>query len=152
MKTMLTLFAFSLFTAACASAPDAREDATSSDEDELRKSSIFACHMDADCVAVEKAECCPSGRLVAVNKNHTDDYAKAYACTDKPTACPLYVIKDTRVAECSNASHKCEMVAIEDIQCGGFIGNAHACPTGYACTHAGASMNPDLPGACAAAE
>ena len=150
MKTKLILFAFSLFAAACASAPDSREDASSSSEDELRKRDIFACHMDDDCVAVPQAECCPTGRMVAVNKNHTDDYAAAYACTDKPTACPLYIIKDTRVPECDNGTHKCQMVAIEDIACGGFIGNPHACPSGYVCSHSGASINPDLPGGCSA--
>lgn len=107
------------------------------------------CQRDSDCVAVSKGGCCPNGTNVAVSLGAETDYATANACTVTPhPVCPFAVILDRRVAECSHVTNHCEMVAPEDIACGGNLATAHACPDGYTCQlvvgHA------DRPGRCVA--
>jgi hypothetical protein len=77
------------------------------------------------------------------------DYAVATACTITPhPVCPFAVILDRRVAQCNDTTNHCEMIAAEDIACGGFIANAHHCPAGYSCQlHV---STPDVPGRCVA--
>lgn len=108
-----------------------------------------SCKVDADCVAISQGGCCPNGWNVAVNQSSVDDWQAAHACTDPHPICPLYVVNDTRVPECNNSTHQCELVAIDQVQCGGFILNAHQCPSGYQCEYDG--KVPDLPGQCVAA-
>ncbi len=108
-----------------------------------------SCHSDAECVAVSRGGCCPNGVNVAVSSGAESDYAAASACTITPhPVCPFAVILDRRVAQCNHATNHCEMIEIENIQCGGFLANAHQCPTGYAC-HLPVGM-PDRPGSCVA--
>lgn len=129
------------------------QDAQSSKEDSLRKSAhpeFYSCQTDDDCVAVEKAGCCPNGFLVAVNKDEVKAYDETYACTTAPVACPLFVVHDTRVAQCDFGSHQCHMIDPTQIRCGGFIAPAmqHQCPSGFECNYAG--HVPDVPGTCVA--
>jgi hypothetical protein len=106
----------------------------------------FSCKVDSDCVAEPQGGCCPHGYKVAVATKDVKAWEKTQQCNVTPhPICPLYLVDDTRVAECNNTTHACEMVAIDAIQCGGFIVNHHACPDGYDCTGA---KNPDLPGMC----
>jgi hypothetical protein len=106
----------------------------------------FSCKVDSDCVAEPEGGCCPHGYKDAVNKNQVTAWEKTQQCTTTPhPICPLFLVDDTRLAECNNNTHQCEMVAIDAIQCGGFVVNHHACPAGYDCTGA---TNPDLPGNC----
>jgi hypothetical protein len=148
---LVTLFALAITTsiaaAACASNTDADESTATAQDQDLRKS-LQACNTDDDCVAVPRGGCCSNGWLEAVNKHHVKAYANATKCTHQNMACPMYVVHDTRVAECDGATKKCEMVQPEDIRCGGFMAPAfqHSCPDGYSCQHTG--MNPDLPGKC----
>lgn len=128
------------------------QDVDSGKEDSLRKSAhpeLYACQTDADCVAVEKAGCCPNGYLVAVNQDEVKAYETIYACQAQPAACPLYVVNDTRVAQCDYGTHQCQMIDPAQIVCGSFIAPArqHQCPTGYACSYAG--RLPDTGGRCA---
>lgn len=44
--------------------------------------------------------------------------------------CPLYVVHETRVAECDSATNKCVMIQPTDIRCDGFTARPHSCPTG----------------------
>ncbi|MGZ3408109.1 MAG: hypothetical protein ACXVAN_16780 [Polyangia bacterium] len=130
----------------------ADQDVDSAKEDSARKKShpeFYKCDTDADCVAVDKAGCCPNGFLVAVNKNEVKAYDDKYACTTPPAACPLFVVHDTRVAQCDFQKHSCQMIDPTQIRCGGFIAPAmqHHCPTGYECHYQGV---PDLPGSCVA--
>ena len=104
-----------------------------------------SCSTDADCVAVPQVGCCSNGYKASVNKHHVAAYDASFTCPSPHPICPMYVILDTRQAECDNSSHTCQMVAIDDISCGGFVANQHHCPTGYDCTGA---TNPDLPGKC----
>jgi hypothetical protein len=114
------------------------EGATSND--------FYSCQIDADCVATAQNECCGSGRKVAVNKDQVDAYHASFDKASCPNqVCPLFLIDDTRLAECNRATKQCEMVAITDIKCGGFNPNPHACPAGYNCASSGV---PDLPGTC----
>jgi hypothetical protein len=108
---------------------------------------FYSCQVDADCVAVPKVGCCHNGYLEAVNANEVDAYESSFFCNEQ-ILCPQFIIDDTRVAECNTATRKCEMVAPEDIHCGGFTANPHACPNGYDCQSQGI---PDLPGQCVAA-
>lgn len=108
-----------------------------------------SCASDADCTAVDRGGCCNDGSLFAVNASSTDDYAAAVACTANPRPlCPQHVIDDTRVAQCHSGFGHCYMVAPEDIHCGGFIANAHQCPTGYQCKLE--ISHPDVGGTCVA--
>jgi hypothetical protein len=108
---------------------------------------FYSCHRDSDCVKVSQGGCCPNGWMVAVNTSSVDAYARATACQNPGQICPLYVINDTRVAECNTGTQKCEMVKPEDIRCGGFTTNPHSCPKGYSCQ---SSSIPDVPGQCVA--
>lgn len=130
----------------------AEQDLSSAKEDSARKKShpeFYQCNVDADCVAIEKAGCCPNGFLVAVNKDEVKAYAAKYACTTQPAVCPLFVVDDTRVAQCDIPNHQCQMIDPTQIRCGGFIApeRQHHCPTGFECHYQGV---PDLPGSCVA--
>lgn len=106
-----------------------------------------SCQTDDDCVAVSRGGCCPNGVKVAVSDGAQADYAAANACTVTPhPVCPFAVILDQRVAECNRTTNHCEMVAPEDIACGGFTAHPHECPTGYTCQLT--VHTPDLPGKC----
>jgi hypothetical protein len=107
--------------------------------------SWYACAKDSDCKATPRVGCCPNGFNEAVNKNHVQDYESSFVCTTKQM-CPLFMILDTRQAECNSGS--CQMVAIDKIACGGFTMNPHSCPTGFDC-HLPANI-PDAPGKCEA--
>lgn len=105
------------------------------------------CGSDADCAAVDKGGCCIDGTLFAVNTSSQDDYADAVACTANPKPlCPQHIINDTRVAQCNGAVAHCQMIAPEDIHCGGFIANAHQCPLGWTCQLT--VGHPDTGGSC----
>jgi hypothetical protein len=111
------------------------------------KDDFYSCATDSDCVAVGKGGCCSNGWKVAVNSGEVDAYEASVACTVTPhPLCPLYVVNDTRVAECNRGTHQCEMVAIDAIQCGGFVVDPHKCPDAYEC-HV---SFPDAPGTCVA--
>ena len=67
-----------------------------------------ACQSDSDCVTVPRARCCNNGWKEAVAASQRDAYAKAYACTKSPRpACPMYRIRDRRVAKCDTQEHLC---------------------------------------------
>lgn len=130
----------------------ATQDLESSKEDSARKKShpeFYKCDVDADCVAIEKAGCCPNGYLVAVNKDQVKAYDDKYACTNPPAACPHFIVKDTRVAQCDFAAHRCLMIDPTQIHCGGFIQPTHDCPASFTCDFHG--LVPDVGGTCAAA-
>jgi len=136
---------FSVFAALSAVvACSAAQDDNTSQSDEDLKAGVYSCKVDSDCVAISKGGCCPNGWNVAVNKHKVKDYESSHECKD-PKVCPLYVIDDTRVAECDTAKQKCEMVAPEDIACGGFTANPHKCAKGWKCE---ANKIPDVPGTC----
>ena len=113
---------------------------------ELQGSGVFTCKLDGDCVAVPKAGCCDNGYLQAVRADRVDDYKVLYACSDSAPVCSHLYVQDTRVAECSNSTHKCEMIAPADIQCGGFTINAHHCAAGWQCQFT--PPGGDIPGHC----
>lgn len=132
----------SVLAGACSSQAPAADDTQATDEE--IKSGVYSCKKDSDCVAISKGGCCPNGWNVAVNKNHVKAYEASHAC-HQHTICPLYVILDTRVAECDVSNDKCVMVAPEDIRCGGFTTNPHECPKGWDCQY---GHVPDVPGKC----
>jgi hypothetical protein len=136
-------FLFSLVAVpACGGSPGATADSTA--QGDTTAENFFSCHTDDDCVAVARVGCCSNGWKEAVNVDEVDDYEASgpKVCN---MMCPRYMVLDTRVAECNRAQHKCEMVAIQDIQCGGFVANPHHCPDGYDCVSNGI---PDAPGSC----
>ena len=142
MKTLQYFSVFAVVSTFAAIGCSAADETAQSD-DEI-KNGTYACKVDSDCVAISKGGCCPNGWNVAVNKNHVKSYEAAHECHTQQI-CPLYVIDDTRVAECNTGTKKCEMVAIDDIACGGFTMNPHKCPKGYTCE---LGHIPDLPGSC----
>jgi hypothetical protein len=130
----------------------AAEDVESAKEDSARKCThpdYFKCEVDADCVAIEQPSCCPHGYQVAVNGHEVKAYEEKFACTAPPRVCPLYVVNDTRVAQCDFTKHQCQMIDPTEIHCGGFIAppRQHQCPTGFAC-HLG--LIADTGGSCVA--
>jgi hypothetical protein len=84
------------------------------------KPSFYDCQTDDDCVAISKGGCCANGWKVAVNVNEVMAYEAANACTVKNPICPLYVVNDTRVAQCNTTTNQCEMVApkcVDNVLC-----------------------------------
>jgi hypothetical protein len=147
MKILFSVLSFvamssSLSVVACSSAPGD----TASTTDEASKVDVYACKTDDDCVAIPAGGCCPNGTEAAVNEHHIRAYNNAHECTNPPRYCPLFVVHETRVAECDNTTNKCVMIQPEDIRCGGFTRNAHSCPSGYSCDLSG--HVPDVPGVC----
>lgn len=129
--------------------PDAMGDCVKSVQPAPNVEDFQDCQKDADCKAVNNVEkCCGDCTFEAVNKNQASAYASANWCPNKPGVCPLACRLDTRVAQCNIGKHKCEMVEIADIACGGFTMNPHACPTGYSCQFK--KHVADVPGKCVA--
>ena len=130
----------------------ADQDVESAKEDSARKKShpeFYKCDVDADCVAIEKAGCCPNGFLVAVNKDEVkalrDQVRVHHAAGDLPA---LRRATTTRVAQCDFQAHTCQMIDPTQIRCGGFIDPSHACPDGFSCNFGG--RVPDVGGSCVA--
>jgi hypothetical protein len=103
----------SFLSLACSVSSADESTATDGTEEDLSAAQEFGCTVDDDCVAVSKGGCCPNGWNVAVNKHHTRYYANHNKCATPDQICPMYVILDTRVAQCSSAG-KCEMVSKKD--------------------------------------
>lgn len=147
VSKLVSLFALvvtsSFSVAACAANTDepATEEATGSDEQDLSMSKITACTADADCVAVPQGGCCDNGYLAAVNKHHTKAYENSTACKLHPhPLCPLFLVHDTRIAQCNEKAGKCEMVAPKDCRTTG-CGTGSKCQicwANYACVPNGA--------------
>jgi hypothetical protein len=68
-----------------------------------------ACQSDADCVAVPRAGCCDNGWKDAIAASQTDAYAQANACTRQRPICPMFKVRDRRVAYCEAQTHLCSM-------------------------------------------
>jgi TolA-binding protein len=68
-----------------------------------------SCQSDADCLAVPRAGCCDNGWKEAVAASQTDAYAQANACTRKRPMCPMFKVRDRRVAYCEPQTHLCSM-------------------------------------------
>ena len=70
-----------------------------------------SCHADADCVAVPRPGCCRNGWKEAVAASQADAYASSNPCTWSPRpACPMYMVRDPRVARCDPQTQLCTMV------------------------------------------
>ena len=68
-----------------------------------------ACQSDSDCVAVPRAGCCDNGWKEAVAASQTDAYAQANACTRQRPMCPMFKVRDRRVAYCEPQTHLCSL-------------------------------------------
>jgi hypothetical protein len=72
--------------------------------------SFRGCRLDADCVAVPRAGCCQNGWKEAVATAQADAYQKANACAKSPRpVCPMYIVRDSRVARCEPQTRLCTM-------------------------------------------
>ena len=132
--------------ACAASTEDQAGEASGASEDLTISKSLTSCTVDANCVAVARGGCCSNGFLEAVNKDKVSAYEESTKCESAHPVCPLFVIHDTRVAECDTAKRTCTMVQPQDIECGGFVANLHECPEGFECSFVG--THPDMPGKC----
>src|SRR5579871_6971668 len=63
-----------------------------------------SCSADADCVAVDHVGCCHNGWKVAVSASQKDAYAKSFTCPEPRPMCPMYIVRDTRVAKCDSGT------------------------------------------------
>ena len=68
-----------------------------------------ACQTDADCLAVPRAGCCDNGWKEAVAASQADAYAQANACTKQRPMCPMFKVRDRRVAYCEPQTRLCSM-------------------------------------------
>jgi hypothetical protein len=113
-RISMLLLAATLAFGGCSSpqTPDeaAQAEGVDGKEDSLRNHRFITCQQNTDCVAILKPGCCSNGWKVAVNRDHVAQYKAANACQQVHPICPLYVIDDTRVAECNATSHTCQMV------------------------------------------
>jgi hypothetical protein len=144
LASLFSLVALTSFSvAACASNtdPTAEEDPVASDQQDLSMAKITACTADADCVAVPVGGCCGNGYNAAVNKHHTKAYENSSKCKlTPPPMCPMYLVHDTRVAQCNEKAGKCEMVAPKDCRTTGCSAGAtcQMCWANFACVPKGA--------------
>ena len=116
--SFLSLCALASFgiVACSADTDDASAEPASEIQDQELRKSITSCSVDADCVAVPRGGCCSNGYNEAVNKHHTKAYENASKCKLFPhPMCPMFMIHDTRVAECNTGTKQCQMIAIADI-------------------------------------
>lgn len=86
------------------------------------------CEVDSDCVRVT-ANCCGlNNDWDSVHKGDENAFHALLACPAHQI-CPLYVVADNHaMAECNVATHLCEAVVPQDIDC-----DDHACPQGWSC-------------------
>ena len=147
LSKIASLFALvvvsSVSVAACAANTDdaPADEETASDTQDLSIAKITACKTDSDCVAVPRGGCCNNGYLEAVNKHHTKAYASSTKCTANPRPmCPMFLVHDTRIAQCNETVGKCEMVAPADCRTTGCSGTStcQICWASYACVPHGA--------------
>jgi hypothetical protein len=73
-----------------------------------------ACAADADCVSVARVGCCHNGWLEAVNRDEADAYEASFHCPNPHPICPLYIVRDARIAACDSATGHCVMVNPSD--------------------------------------
>ena len=105
------------------------------------------CQVDTDCVAVDRVGCCHNGYKEAVAVSEKDAYAHSFTCPQAHPVCPMFIMRDMRVAQCDTAAHRCAMVRAEEIACGGSGTTQHHCPSGYQCQ---APKTPSATGQCVA--
>src|SRR5258708_24028026 len=103
----------------------------------------LSCAVDSDCVALPADGCCPSQRLVAMNKRFEESYERELACTLRFRLSSRFI--DPRVPICDPSTRRCEMIAPQGLPCGGFVAHPHTCPVGYVCRTPPA---PDVGGSC----
>ncbi len=72
---------------------------------------LRACSTDADCVAVPRVGCCHNGWNEAVAVSQKDAYAASFVCPEAHPICAMFLVRDTRVAQCDGATHLCGLVA-----------------------------------------
>jgi hypothetical protein len=58
---------------------------------------------------VPRAGCCDNGWKEAVAVSQKDAYAQANACTRTRPICPMFKVRDRRVAYCEPQAHLCSM-------------------------------------------
>jgi hypothetical protein len=85
------------------------EPASAGDPDTEVGAQFRACKSDADCLAVPRAGCCDNGWKVPVAASQKDAYAQANACTRKRPMCPMFKVRDRRVAYCDPQAHQCAL-------------------------------------------
>lgn len=92
---------------------------------------LYACKVDSDCVKVQ-AGCCPHLGMTSVASGAEADYQAALGCS-VPQACPKILTRpDYRMPIC-NDNGKCDLIAVDDIACGGHRISPRNCPAGYEC-------------------
>ncbi|HEY3822434.1 MAG TPA: hypothetical protein VGL81_34950 [Polyangiaceae bacterium] len=96
-------------TASSTSTPSSTSTSSSTSDDAGVGAQFRACQSDADCVAVPRAGCCNNGWKEAVAVSQKDAYAQANACTRKRPICPMFRVRDARVAYCEASTHLCSL-------------------------------------------
>ena len=70
---------------------------------------LFACHDDADCVALPRAGACRNGVKEAVNRHHVAAYYEIFRHKRRP-GCTFLLIRDRRAARCDGTTGQCKMM------------------------------------------
>jgi hypothetical protein len=71
-----------------------------------------SCRTDDDCVVVPVVGCCHNGWKTSVNREREDEYQHSFQCPTESPICPKYLVIDTRVPECDQGTHICELVPV----------------------------------------
>jgi hypothetical protein len=95
---------------ASASAAPPGDTMGAADDADAGSAQFRACQADSDCIAVPKVGCCHNGWMAAVNASQKDAYAQSFTCPQPRPMCPMYIMRDTRVAKCDTGTHLCTMV------------------------------------------
>jgi hypothetical protein len=94
-----------------ANAPDQAQRATAPESEPDPNAGFTQCSTDSDCTAVPSAPgCCNNGWKQAIARALVKEWQIAKACHPvRPVMCPMYIVRDDRVAMCNPSSHRCEM-------------------------------------------
>jgi len=97
---------------------DTRPDASKDGASDAATRDFYSCAADIDCIAVPKSDAAATVQRGG-QQGERDLLRPMFTCPTPNQMCPHFMLNDTRVPECNGGTHKCEMVAIDQIKCGG---------------------------------
>ncbi len=94
-----------------------------------------SCGIDADCMAIGTGpNCCQNG-FTAISRLSQSQYTRDNVCSPS-IRCSSSSTAGLRMPQCNPLTLHCEMVLVDEMECGGGVPNPHQCPPGFACRYA----------------